>query len=198
MPEIAIFCEDSFHEVYSSALVKRFASEVQLTVNVRVYSATGGLSKMHYEFGMFMADIQRNTVRMPDLLIVILDANCIGYVERKKLIDAVVAKYPQLAHLVIVGIPDPHIERWMLVDPDAFRQVFDCGCTLPAVKCEKDLYKKLLRKEISNSGIVPALGGQEYAEDIVERLSIGKINAENSLRLFVRDLRGQLKQIKQR
>lgn len=198
MRDIALFCEDSFHEAYAKALILRICAEVELAANLKTYSATGGLPRMHHEFERFLRDMQRNIVAMPDILVVVLDANCVGYVQRRKLIDQVVEKYPQLGPPVVVGIPDPHIERWMMVDPVAFKKVFSSGCTLPAIKCEKDLYKGLLRDEITRGGTVPSLGGQEYAEDIVSHLSVKSINDENSLRLFAHELRQHLLQLKQR
>jgi len=190
MRNIGLFCEDSFHELYATALIEKISSDIDVAVAVRAYSATGGLSRMHHEFGDFLKDIDRGAVGLPDLILVLLDANCVGYTERKKLIDSVVkSKFPALANLVMVGIPDPHIERWMLVDPVAFRKVFGVGCTLPAIKCEKGHYKKLLRSEIAASGITAPLGGQEFASDLVAELSMGSIAKENSLRLLVNGLR---------
>lgn len=83
--------------------------------------------------------------------------------------------FPQLSGLIEFAIPDPHIERWMLSDPQAFQAVFGRGCTVPAVKCAKDEYKRLLRAEIRRSEIEPLLGGQEFAEDIVKVLDSGYV-----------------------
>jgi hypothetical protein len=105
--------------------------------------------------------------------------------------DGVLDPYPQFQQLVSYAIPDPHIERWMLVDPRAFQTVFGRGCTLPAIKCAKDEYKKLLRREIRESGIEAPLGGEEYAEDIVMAMNLGQVEGrEPSLGLFLRILKG--------
>jgi hypothetical protein len=93
---------------------------------------------MHWEFKDFLRDLDRGRLPRPDSVVVVLDANCLGYNERKKIMDRVVEDYPQFQQIVSYAIPDPHIERWMLVDEEAFRAVFQRGCTLPALKCAKD------------------------------------------------------------
>ncbi len=77
----------------------------------------------------------------------------------------------------------------MLVDTNAFRTVFGRGCTLPALKCAKDEYKKILRQEIRDSELEAPLGGEEFAEDLVMAMDLGRVR-EPSLRLFIRELRG--------
>ncbi len=77
----------------------------------------------------------------------------------------------------------------MMVDPDAFRTVFGRGCTLPALKCARDTYKRLLRNEIRLSGRDAPLGGREFAEDIVAALNLTKAYKEPSLGRFLTDLK---------
>ena len=190
MPEITLFCEDSFHEKFIGALLRRLEDEYDIGVTARFLSARGGLSKMHGELKDFLRDLERDRQRLPDSVIVVVDANCQGYNGRKGLMDGVLAHYPQFQQLVSYAIPDPHIERWMLVDANAFQNVFGRGCTLPAVKCAKDEYKKLLRTEIRASGIEAPLGGEEFAEDIVMAMNLGQVETrEPSFGLFLRNLR---------
>lgn len=145
---------------------------------------------MHDEFKEFLRDVSRQGQPFPDSIVVVVDANCQGHNERKKLMDGVLARYPTFQQLVCYAIPDPHIERWMLVDPNAFRAVFGRGCTLRAIKCAKDEYKRLLRKEIRASGIEAALGGEEFAEDIVMEIDLANVEVcEPSLGLFLRSLK---------
>jgi hypothetical protein len=190
MPSITLFCEDSFHEKFVGALLTRFGIDYGISVSSTVLSAQGGLPRMHNEFKMFLRDLSRQRQALPDSIIVVADANCQGHNGRKELMDGVLATYPQFEQLVSYAIPDPHIERWMLADPIAFRDVFGRGCTLPAVKCSKNEYKNLLRNEIRNSGIEAPLGGEEYAEDIVGAMTLNQVD-EPSLGLFLRSLRAQ-------
>jgi len=199
MPEITLFCEDSFHEKFIGALLRRFGSQYGVGVTSRFLSAQGGLPRMHSEFKGFLRDLSIQRQHLPDSIIVVVDANCQGYNGRKEVMDSVLANYSQFQRLVSYAIPDPHIERWMLVDPKAFQTVFGRGCTLPSIKCAKDEYKKLLRREIRESGIEAPLGGQEYAEDIVMAMNLGQVEArEPSLGLFLKTLKGQFNSWKTR
>jgi hypothetical protein len=192
MPELTLFCEDSFHEKFIGALIQRFGVDYGVSVTARFLSSQGGLSRMHNEFKVFLRDLSRQQQTLPDAIIVVVDANCQGYNGRKELMDNELARYPALKRLVSYAIPDPHIERWMLVDPRAFQTVFDRGCTLPAIKCAKNEYKKLLRREILASGIEAPLGGEEYAEDIVKAMNLGQVEVgEPSLGLFLKSLKAQ-------
>jgi hypothetical protein len=195
MPEISVFCEDSFHENFVGAMLRRFESEYEVGSSFRFLSARGGLPQMHSEFGEFLRDLAKDRLPLPDSVVVVLDANCAGYNERKKVMARVVESYPQFQQIVSYAIPDPHIERWMLVDEGAFRKVFRRGCTLPALKCAKDEYKRLLLKEIRDSGIEPILGGQEFAEDIVKAMDLGQAEVrEPSLGLFLKSLKALFNQ----
>jgi hypothetical protein len=164
MPEIALFCEDSFHEKFIGALLKRFETQYGVGAASRFLSSQGGLPRMAGEFKDFLRDLARDRQQLPDSVIVVVDANCEGHNGRKNVMDRAFTNYPQFQQIVSYAIPDPHIERWMLADPKAFQAVFGRGCTLPALKCAKDEYKRLLRKEIRESGIEAPLGGEEYAE----------------------------------
>lgn len=192
MPEITLFCEDSFHEKFIGAMLRRFGNEYGVGVTLRLLSAQGGLPRMHYEFKCFLRDLSRQRQQRPDSIIVVVDANCQGHKERKDGMDRVLAPHVEFQQLVSYAIPDPHIERWMLVDTNAFQTVFGRGCTLPAIKCAKDEYKRLLRREIRESGIEAPLGGEEYAEDIVMAMNLGQVEGrEPSLGLFLKILKGQ-------
>jgi hypothetical protein len=190
MPDITLFCEDSFHEKFIGALLQRFRDEQRVDVKSRFLSSQGGLSRMHGEFKDFLRDLARDRQSLPDAVIVVVDANCQGYNERKAQMDRATAHYRQFEQIVSYAIPDPHIERWMLADPRAFQAVFGRGCTVPTVKCAKGEYKRLLREEIRQSGIEAPLGGEEYAEDIVGAMDLAQVETrEPSLGLFLKSLR---------
>ena len=197
MREITLFCEDSFHEIFIGAILRRLDLEYGIGARPRTLSSRGGLPQMHYEFKEFLRDLEKQRHPLPDAIVVVLDANCLGYNDRKKLMDHQLEPYPQFQQLVSYAIPDPHIERWMLVDPTAFKAVFGRGCTLPAVKCAKDEYKNLLRREIRASGIEAPLGGEEYAADVVEKMNLSQAEVhEPSLGLFLKSLKGRFNEWK--
>ena len=190
MPEVALFCEDSFHEKLVGAMLARFEKEYDIQIQPRFFSARGGLPRMHGEFKDFLRDLSRGHQSLPDALIVVADANCLGYNDRKQDLQRTLEFYPPLQNLVSYCIPDPHIERWMLADSSSFQHVFGRGCTLPAIKCAKDEYKKLLRKEIRDSGRDSLLGGEEFAEDIVEHMDLDRMEVqEPSLGHFLKALK---------
>ena len=61
---------------------------------------------------------------LPDLIIVGTDSNSKGFLQREKEIHQAT---PSLADLVISMIPKPYIERWLLLDSEAFKKVFGKG-----------------------------------------------------------------------
>ncbi len=189
---ILLFCEDSFHEKFVAALIHRFNQDYGLNAIVRSYSARGGLPRVHAEFRLFLDYLKRQSDGAPDCIVVVADANCFGFNDRKQLLEKALAQHAGFEQLVCYAIPDPHIERWMLVDSAAFKEVFGRGCTLPSVKCAKGEYKKLLLTEIKKSRIDPPLGGEEYAEDIVAAMDLAKAEIEEpSLGLFLKALKGK-------
>lgn len=137
----------------------------------------------------YLRDLAKEKGARPDAVIVVVDANCEGYNGRKREMENSATSQAELKELIHFAIPDPHIERWMLVDPGAFTAVFGRGCTLPALKCARDEYKRLLRREIRLSGREAPLGGREFAEDVVAALDLAKAYKEPSLRLFLQTLK---------
>jgi hypothetical protein len=63
MRDILLFCEDSFHEKFIGALLRRFEEE------------QGGLPRMHAEFSNFLRDLARDRRPLPDAVIAVADAN---------------------------------------------------------------------------------------------------------------------------
>jgi hypothetical protein len=132
---------------------------------------------------------------MPDLLVVATDANCQGFSDRKREIEK--AAYRLLEtnpEKLLMAIPDPHIERWMLVDSRAFKAVLGRGCEAPDQKCQRERYKQMLLAAMRAAGIVPPLGGMEYAREIVQHLDLERAGRlDPSLGSTVAGLRRGLK-----
>lgn len=191
MPEVVVFCEDSFHEKFITALLTRMRSDAQAQFEFRCLTSTGGLARVASEFKDFLRELARGRRSSPDAIIVMADANCKGAQARR---DDLISKSSPYAHfldITITGVPDPHIERWMLIDSGAFSRVFGKGCSLPKIKCDRDEYKRLLVQRIREAaGFRPSLGGVEYAEDIVNAMNLEHAaQAEPSFGRFYRDLR---------
>ena len=96
------------------------------------------------------------------------------------------------------AIPDPHIERWLLLDSSAFKKVMGKGCSAPVQKCERDLYKKLLWEAMLNIGVTPPLGGIEYSDALVNAMNLERLErTEASLGKLLKELRYKFQEWKQ-
>lgn len=192
MREVILFAEDYGHESVITALFEKFARESEIDIKIIKRNVRGGHGKAIGEFRTFLREINRERESLPDLLVVVTDANCKGYIERKREIDE--ASKP-FNGFMICAIPDPHIERWLLLDSSAFKEVFGKGCDAPDKKCERERYKRLLSEAIQATGIVPPLGGIEYAEDIVNAMDLEQMEQANaSFGKFLKELRNVFKQ----
>ena len=185
MNEIALFVEDDAHQQVIGALVQRIADEFEIDIRLDWRNAVGGHGKVIAELNHYLRDLRRQVSLRPDLIIVATDANCKGLNERRREIGSPDAPAP-----MILAIPDPHIERWLLLDGAAFKAVFGYGCDAPDQKCDRGRYKQRLIEAIRAAGTAPILGGIEYAEDIVNHLHLDRAaQADRSFGAFVLDLR---------
>lgn len=189
MYNIRLFVEDNGHEVFLGALIQRFASMYNVSIDPRFGNAEGGYGKMVSELKEFIKDLLTDQEELPDLLIAATDSNCKGPSKRKQQIEQALKGY---SGKVIYAIPDPHIEKWLLLDSTAFKKVLGKGCPAPPQKCERDFYKRLLRDAIRATGVNPPFGGIEYGEDIVNAMDLEKLErAEASLGHLLKALRQQ-------
>ena len=184
MREIALFVEDFAHQKVIGALVERLADECGIDTRPDWRSAVRGHGRVVQEFNRYLRDLARQGAR-PDPIVVATDANCRGLNERAREIGNPDAPAP-----MVLAVPDPHIERWLLLDGAAFKSVFGKGCDAPDRKCARDRYKQRLAGAIHTTGITPILGSIEFAEDIVRAMDIERaMRADRSLERFVDDLR---------
>lgn len=194
MPELLLFVEDHAQEKFLVALLQRMAAEHAVPTVTRVRTARGGFAKVLKQLEDFALAVERGSERLPDGLVVGLDANCRGYAQRRRM---VMERARQLSALVICAIPDPHIERWLLLDGRAFKEAVGSGCQAPDEKCEKDRYKRLLNAAVRQAGVQPLLGGIEYAEDIVGAYDIQQVaQRDASFGHLVGEIRGWMNQQK--
>ena len=185
MREIALFAEDYAHQLVIGALVSKVAGEYNIDVRLDWRSAVGGYGRVITEYNNYIRDLIRQGNPRPDVIVVATDANCKGLNERTREIIA----RGELA-TIIHAIPDPHIERWLLLDGSAFKAVFGMGCDAPDQKCDRRRYKRRLIEAIRDTGTIPRLGGIEYAEDIVQHMNIKRVaRSDRSFRRFVEALR---------
>jgi hypothetical protein len=196
---VVFFLEDSAQEAIIPPLFSRLAAEAQWAENeldLRVLSARGGGSLR--AFRKFLKDARRPGHLSADLLVVGVDANCKGFTVRRDLVMKAATKstaYP----VVITAVPDPHVERWYLLDPLALGKAaaISIAASLPAYKCEKNHYKTLLRSAFDASGIVPPLGGLEYGPLVARHMDLfSAAKQDHGLADYVEKARAWLKQAK--
>lgn len=187
MRDIALFVEDFAHQSFLLALLLRLSAEFGVEIRMDWRNARRGHGAVVNELKQFLRDMHRGRNALPDLIVVATDANCMGLVERLRQITDVTSKVDVPS---VCAVPDPHIERWLLVDSAAFKVVFGRGCDAPDQKCERMRYKKMLIDAIRSSGVSPNLGGIEFSEDIVNAMDLNRAGAADaSLRKLIEDLR---------
>jgi hypothetical protein len=195
MFEALLFVEDDAQESFLKRLVGRLASEAGVNLSLKVRVAQGGSGWVVNHLKRYAAGWKAGREVSPAGLIVALDANCQGYTKRRDHLDSSAG---DLRHLVIHAIPDPHIERWLLLDSEAFKAVLGRGCNAPDEKCEKQRYKRLLAKAVLDAGIQPLLGGVEYAEELADKLNVQRVcDHDDSFNRFVQELRSWLNRLRQ-
>jgi hypothetical protein len=186
--KIAAFVEDFAHRQVIGALIDRIAAELGIEVHLDWRNARRGYGMVVRELKEYLRDLGRQG-DLPDLVVVATDANCKGLSERTRQVPVDESPVP-----VVLAIPDPHIERWLLLDGAAFKSALGHGCRAPDQKCARDRYKQALIQAILDAEVTPSLGGIEFAEDIVQAMDLDRAaSADVSLRRFLDDLRNALR-----
>jgi len=186
MYNIALFCEDYGHEMVVKALINKIITD--RSVQVTPLSARYGKGRVLAELEKYLKNVERGQSIKPDAIVVAIDANCKSYNEKRREIDS---KIPEsLKHIHFIhAVPDPHVERWLLIDSHAFKNVFGTGCTAPDQKCEKARYKNLLKEAIRFAGGTTLLGGIEHAEEIIKNMNLTTvIKHDDSLKQFIEEI----------
>lgn len=192
MRRIVVFCEDIGHEKVITGLLRKIVPNKLSTIET--LSSRHGKGRALSELERYLVQIKNRHLSMPDAIVAAIDANCEGYNVKKNEIDGKVPKELSDIMPVIHAVPDPHVERWMLLDAYAFKIVFGKGCSAPKQKCEKDYYKKILNKAITDAGGYITLGWIEHAEEIIKNLDIEMIcQQDDSVKRFIEEVRVLLK-----
>ncbi len=180
---IDLFAEDRAHEQFVSALVRRLAREANVEITLRAPSVRGGHGKAVSELKLFQR-ARAITQQLPDMLVVVIDANCGKWRDMRNTIEADIEK--NLFPYSVVACPDPHIERWYLADQVSLSKLFGTRTVSVKRKCERDYYKKLLADVLQEAGHPVVFGGVEYAEEIVASMDFFRAGkTSSSLKHFV-------------
>ncbi len=192
MRRVVLFAEDFGHETFLRALIERVAREYHAELRIESRSTVGGAGQMATAMRQFLRSLDRETQGLPDALIVARDANCRGYQRSRSELEKTVPQ--RFKARILYAIPDPHIERWLLMDASAFKRAVGKGCSAPDYKCEKGRYKRLLREAVRDAGVAPLLGGIEHADAIVQEMELSQLErADSGFKKLLEDLRNTFK-----
>lgn len=187
---VELFCEDGAHESSARALVVRAAAEADVAVSVHTATASGGIGRLKRELRAFQATVAHRA-GVPDLLVLLADANAVGAMARRgeveKALDTSV--FPR----VVLGTPDPCVERWMLADPESFGRALGVQPDLGAIGRSVG-WKARLVEALEATGAIVMQGGAEFAEEIFGAMDLYRAGrADPTLKAFTDDLRGELR-----
>ncbi len=183
-----LFGEDAAHEAFLVPFVKRLAVEEGTLLEPRVRSAVGGHARALHELNLFQKLVLSGRSRMPDLIVVCIDANCSKYDRARK--DVADCLDSSLFDRVVIACPDPHVERWYMADPESFASVVGAQPPVAKRKCKRDVYKSALANTICQAGLLAPLGGIEFAPELVASMDLYRAGRnDKSLKGFTDDLR---------
>lgn len=193
MAEPAVFCADRGHEVFTRALVSRLAHDLEIEITVTAVSAARGKGMALSQLRGWQRSFERGLrVGKPDGLIVVIDGNCVTSQVKRHEIEAIVLTdvFPS----IVIGCPDPHVERWCFADPDAFQRVVGTSTQPDPGKCERGAYKTMLRDALRGAEQPILTDEMEIAPDIVREIDLYRAGiAQPSLGAFVQDLQAALR-----
>jgi hypothetical protein len=192
---VLYFLEDRAQDAFIKALVIKIAKQESIPSGQLIHeirSARGG-SRVKVDFRKFVKDTAKSTADDVDLLVVAVDGNCKGHKEQIRNLERYIKPNHPFRNKVVYAIPDPHIERWYIMDQRAFKEGVGIARApeLPGYKRQKGYYKSILNQTLKEADVNSLLGGAEYGERIVE--SIENLDAfskqDDGLQDFVNELR---------
>jgi hypothetical protein len=125
--------------------------------------------------------------------VVLIDANAAGPNRRRaeiaELIDPTV--FPE----IVLGTPDPCVERWLLADPVSFAERFGVQPPLGAVT-DRKAWKTRLLDTLEAAGVIVVQGGAELADEIFEPMDFYRAGrTDPTIQAFTDELRAALGRI---
>lgn len=190
---VDLFCEDSGHEIFTRALILRLARETGSTIRINTVSARGGHGKAIAELKAFQRALDSGVGlrTAPDLLVVVIDGNALGWRERRREVEQQVDR--SLFPRVVVGCPDPHVERWCFADPVGFQTVVGAPSPAEAQVTAGVDHKLLLRRTILEADQPILTSAMEYAPDLLREMDLYRAGKNQpSLGQLIQDLRAEL------
>lgn len=191
---VGCFLEDIAQERFITALVRKVANSVGVPnslLRFDIRNATGGRGRVLSSLSEFLDHWVSGRQDPRDVLLVTLDGNCEGYLSRRNRVEQMVHQkgYPGR---VVCAVPNLHIEKWYLADPQGFQSHFSSPRlpVIPRYKCERARYKRALADALLVAGVDAPLGGAEYGEEIAQHMEFLRAERnDRSLRSFINNLR---------
>lgn len=189
---IDLFCEDHAHEACARSLVAIAAGHESVEVSLRVASATCGIPRLKRELRAYQEIVQRSA-GSPDLLLVLIDANRVGPAARRtEIIDAIeTGVFP----MVVIGTPDPCVERWLLADPVSFAAHIGVQPDTGPTK-DRARWKTRLVDALVSANEIVTQGGAEFSDEIFGSMDLYRAGRSvPTLGAFVDELRATLRRL---
>ncbi len=190
-PDVDLFCEDLGHEVVVGALVRRIARDVGTAVDLRIQSAAGGVGRAVSELKAWQRWRAQGGFS-PALLVVVLDANSVGAARRHSEIERVLDR--SYFREVVIGTPDPYIERWLMADPTGFKRVLGVVPGREPSGADKARYKTHLTDVVMNAGHhVLTTVVEDFGPDLVAEMDLYRAGKQQpELGRFTQGLKASL------
>jgi hypothetical protein len=189
---VELFCEDSAHESCARALVTRIAREGELDVSIRTGTATAGIPRLKQELRAYQTMV-RLRAGTPHLLVILIDSNAAGPASRRSEIEGLLddAVFPE----VVIGTPNPCVERWLLADPASFSATFGVQPKIGRANTRR-AWKHRLVEALEAAGQVVVQGGAEFAEEIIEPMDLYHAGqSDPTIQTFADDLRATFRRL---
>jgi hypothetical protein len=190
--QVDLFCEDEAHDAFLRGLVIRLCKEYNRRPRLGQRKPLGGHGRVLNELKLYNRAVEKGFEEIPDILVVGIDANCSGFNQAKNAVSSCLGT--EAASFSVLATPDPHVEKWFFLDPNAFRSVVGSSPSISWNKCERYYYKNALKQACREAGQPTTLDGIEFAEEIIQNMDLYRAGQkDNGFRILVSDLSAALK-----
>lgn len=189
---VELFCEDNAHESCARAIVMRIAREIAVEASIHTATASSGIPRLKRELRAFQSLVSRRA-GTPHLLVILVDANAAGPAARRAEIAGVLdaAVFPE----VVIGTPNPCVERWLLADPVSFSETIGVQPEIGATNT-RDAWKRRLVTALEAAEEIVVQGGAEFAEELIAPMDFYRAGqSDSTIQAFADDLRAALRRL---
>ena len=192
LQSVTAFGEDTYHRIVIGVLIERVAEEMNVAVKTKWRNSSRGHGRVATELKQYLRGL-RDGEELPDFIVVVMDANKKGWRNRMREIPRNAGPVP-----VVRAVPDPHIECWLMLDNEAFRDLFGRGFQTPKKNpgYNRDFYKRALFDAYAKTGPIDNIRVFDRARKIASKINLTPTASGNkSLERFLKELRDTFQQI---